>query len=109
MLMHGVHLSSLCLRLFWPLASAGAAKDAWCWRLPLVHVAHSLPTAAAPSPVQVASLMAESKDFNNFVADPSVPRETKVDGLNSILTKMGATDVTKNFVGAPRGAACAAG
>lgn len=48
---------------------------------------------------QVASLMAESKDFNNFVADPSVPRETKVDGLNSILTKMGATDVTKNFVG----------
>ncbi|KAL4452278.1 hypothetical protein ABPG75_007940 [Micractinium tetrahymenae] len=48
---------------------------------------------------QVASLMAESRDFSAFVADPSVPRETKVDGLNSVLTKMGATDITKNFVG----------
>lgn len=49
---------------------------------------------------QVSSLMAESKDFNAFVGDPSVPRAVKVDGLNSILTKMGATDITKNFVGA---------
>ncbi|EFN55000.1 hypothetical protein CHLNCDRAFT_35784 [Chlorella variabilis] len=48
---------------------------------------------------QVSSLMAESKDFNAFVGDPSVPRAVKVDGLNSILTKMGATDITKNFVG----------
>lgn len=48
---------------------------------------------------QVAALMSESKDFTTFVADPSVPRAVKIDGLNSILTKMGATDVTKNFIG----------
>ena len=48
----------------------------------------------------VATLMSESKDFNAFVADPSVPRATKIDGLNSVLTKMGATDITKNFIGA---------
>lgn len=47
----------------------------------------------------VATLMSESKDFNAFVADPSVPRATKIDGLNSVLTKMGATDITKNFIG----------
>ena len=47
----------------------------------------------------VAQLMNESKDFNNFVVDPSVPRATKIDGLNAILTKMGATDITKNFIG----------
>ncbi|KAI3438137.1 hypothetical protein D9Q98_000578 [Chlorella vulgaris] len=48
---------------------------------------------------QVASLMSESKDFHAFVADPSVPREVKIDGLNSVLSKMGATDITKNFIG----------
>lgn len=47
----------------------------------------------------MAELMNQSKDFNAFVADPSVPRATKIDGLNAILTKMGATDITKNFVG----------
>lgn len=50
----------------------------------------------------VATLMSESKDFNAFVADPSVPRATKIDGLNSVLTKMGATDITKNFIGGCR-------
>lgn len=49
---------------------------------------------------QVANLMSDSKEFNTFVADPSVPRAVKIDGLNSILSKMGATDITKNFIGA---------
>lgn len=51
--------------------------------------------------------MGESKDFGAFVHDPSVPRNTKLDGLNAVLTKMGATEITKNFIGAPksRGAA----
>ena len=53
----------------------------------------------------VATLMSESKDFNAFVADPSVPRATKIDGLNSVLTKMGATDITKNFIGGCRASA----
>ncbi|PSC72301.1 ATP synthase subunit mitochondrial [Micractinium conductrix] len=48
---------------------------------------------------QVASLMGQSKDFSSFVSDPSVPRATKIEGLTSVLSKMGATDVTKNFVG----------
>ena len=48
---------------------------------------------------QVASLMGESKEFSSFVSDPSVPRHAKIDGLNSVLTKMGATDITKNFIG----------
>ena len=48
----------------------------------------------------MAELMNQSKDFNAFVTDPSVPRATKIDGLDAVLTKMGATDITKNFVGA---------
>lgn len=47
---------------------------------------------------QVSSLLSESRDFSAFVADPSVPRGTKMDGLNSVLSKMSATDITKNFV-----------
>lgn len=48
----------------------------------------------------VAQLMSESKDFSTFIADPSVPRNTKLDGLDAVLSKMGASEITKNFVGA---------
>lgn len=54
---------------------------------------------------QVAALVAESKDFNEFIKDPSVPTGTKVEGLNAVLSKMGASDITKNFVGASPGRA----
>jgi F-type H+-transporting ATPase subunit O len=47
---------------------------------------------------QISGLMTDSKDFRNFVLDPSVPSETRVEGLNAILGKMGASDVTKRFV-----------
>lgn len=47
----------------------------------------------------VAQLMSESKDFSTFIADPSVPRNTKLDGLDAVLSKMGASEITKNFVG----------
>ena len=48
----------------------------------------------------VAQLMSESKDFSTFITDPSVPRNTKLDGLDAVLSKMGASEITKNFVGA---------
>lgn len=47
---------------------------------------------------QISGLMTDSKEFRNFVLDPSVPSETRVEGLNAILGKMGASDVTKRFV-----------
>lgn len=47
---------------------------------------------------QVASLLSESKDFNSFVSDPSVPRKAKMDGIQAIMGKMNASDITKNFV-----------
>ncbi|PRW57049.1 ATP synthase subunit mitochondrial [Chlorella sorokiniana] len=47
----------------------------------------------------VAQLMSESKDFSTFITDPSVPRNTKLDGLDAVLSKMGASEITKNFVG----------
>ncbi len=50
----------------------------------------------------VAQLMSESKDFSTFITDPSVPRNTKLDGLDAVLSKMGASEITKNFVGAWR-------
>lgn len=107
---HGLHFTSL--HLYGPCSSRLSQGYLPAWgpikagTQLVCPNAHRLFRPACPLPLpplpQVASLMAESKDFNNFVADPSVPRETKVDGLNSILTKMGATDVTKNFVGAPQ-------
>lgn len=51
---------------------------------------------------QVANLVAQSKDFGAFINDPSVPANTKAAGLEAILGKMGASDITNNFVGAPR-------
>lgn len=47
---------------------------------------------------QITSLMAESKDFNNFVSDPSLPSQTRIEGLNAVLNKMGASDITKRFI-----------
>lgn len=47
---------------------------------------------------QVAALLSDSKDFSAFVNDPSVPRNAKVDGVHAVLGKMGASDITKNFV-----------
>lgn len=47
---------------------------------------------------QVATLLSESADFRAFINDPSVPSAAKTEGLSAVLTKMGATDITKNFV-----------
>ena len=47
---------------------------------------------------QITSLMTESKEFSNFVADPSLPSATRVEGLNAVLSKMGASDITKRFI-----------
>lgn len=50
---------------------------------------------------QVAAMVAQSKDFSEFIKDPSVTTQAKVEGLNSVLAKMGASDITKNFMGEP--------
>lgn len=49
---------------------------------------------------QVANLVAQSQDFGAFISDPSVSASTKAEGLDAILKKMGASDITGNFVGA---------
>ena len=47
---------------------------------------------------QISSLMAESKEFNSFVSDPSLPSKIRVQGLDAVLSKMGASDITKRFI-----------
>lgn len=47
---------------------------------------------------QVATLVADSDDFKEFVLDPSIPTQAKVEGLNAVLGKLQASDITKNFV-----------
>eukprot|EP00887_Chlorella_sp_A99_P007707 scaffold20.g7707.t1 len=48
---------------------------------------------------QVATLLSESADFAGFINDPSVPTRAKTEGLNAVLSKLGASDITSNFVG----------
>ncbi|KAG7673433.1 hypothetical protein Ndes2526B_g03121 [Nannochloris sp. 'desiccata'] len=47
---------------------------------------------------QISSLMAESKEFSSFVSDPSLPSKVRVQGLDAVLKKMGASDITKRFI-----------
>jgi len=47
---------------------------------------------------QISSLMAESKEFSGFVSDPSLPSHVRVEGLDAVLKKMGASDITKRFI-----------
>lgn len=47
---------------------------------------------------QISSLIAESKEFNSFVSDPSLPSKIRVQGLDAVLSKMGASDITKRFI-----------
>jgi F-type H+-transporting ATPase subunit O len=47
---------------------------------------------------QISSLLAESSEFAAFVADPSLPTGTRVEGLGAVLKKMGASDITKRFI-----------
>lgn len=47
---------------------------------------------------QLQTLMADSKEFSAFVSDPSIPTETRFTGLNAVLSKMGASEITKRFV-----------
>ena len=49
---------------------------------------------------QVASMVAESADFRNFITDPSIAAGAKMEGVSAVLGKMNASDITKNFVGA---------
>jgi F-type H+-transporting ATPase subunit O len=46
----------------------------------------------------ISSLMAESKEFSAFVSDPSLPSQVRVQGLDAVLKKMGASDITKRFI-----------
>lgn len=47
---------------------------------------------------QIAGLMKDSKDFSNFVSDPSLPSDARTEGLHAVLGKMGASDITKRFI-----------
>jgi F-type H+-transporting ATPase subunit O len=47
---------------------------------------------------QIAGLMKDSKEFKTFVTDPSMPSDSRAAGLNAVLSKMGASDITKRFI-----------
>ena len=57
-------------------------------------------TAVEGELVQVADLMSRSKEFSTFVNDPTIPSGPKTDGLNAVLSKINASDITKYVVGA---------
>lgn len=42
----------------------------------------------------------ESPEFEQFIYDPSIPKNKKVPALNAILGKMEISEVTKQFFGA---------
>lgn len=48
---------------------------------------------------QVYNLTGESAEFEQFLYDPSVPKNKKVPALNAILDKMEVNEVTKHFFG----------
>jgi len=50
---------------------------------------------------QVHNAAAESKQLEQFLHDPTVPRETKIAGLDAVLDAMKVSDLTKRFLGAP--------
>lgn len=49
--------------------------------------------------VQVYNLTGDSPEFEQFLYDPSIPKNKKVPALNAILDKMEVSDVTRQFLG----------
>ncbi|KAL3151911.1 hypothetical protein ABBQ32_001042 [Trebouxia sp. C0010 RCD-2024] len=49
--------------------------------------------------IEVYNLTGESSEFEQFLYDPSVPKNKKVPALNAILDKMEVNEVTKHFFG----------
>ena len=49
--------------------------------------------------LQVYNLTGESDEFEQFLYDPSIPKNKKVPALNAILEKMEINEVTKHFFG----------
>ena len=57
--------------------------------------------SSPPDLLQIWDLEAESEDFGKFVRDPSIPKTTKVEGLEAILGGMDVSDLTKRFLRKP--------
>ena len=49
--------------------------------------------------VQVYNLTGDSPEFEQFLYEPSIPKNKKVPALNAILDKMEVSDVTRQFLG----------
>lgn len=49
---------------------------------------------------QMAGLLQQSDDFRQFVTDPTVGQNVKIEGLSGVMDGLGATETTKNFFGA---------
>ena len=49
--------------------------------------------------IQVYNLTGDSPEFEQFLYDPSIPKNKKVPALNAILDKMEVSDVTRHFLG----------
>ena len=60
---------------------------------------HMLVVATCLCLLQVYNLTGESAEFEQFLYDPSVPKNKKVPALNAILDKMEVNEVTKHFFG----------
>lgn len=48
--------------------------------------------------VEVYNLTGDSPEFEQFLYDPSIPKNKKVPALNAILDKMEVSDVTRHFL-----------
>lgn len=50
--------------------------------------------------LQINGAAEESDEFRDFLKDPSIPRSSKQDALDAVLSGLQVSDLTKNFFGA---------
>jgi F0F1-type ATP synthase delta subunit len=50
--------------------------------------------------VQVYNTAVESSEFEQFLHDPTVPKEAKIAGLDAVLDGLKVSELTKRFFGA---------
>ena len=85
-------------------ATPGRAEEA----LPLLL---KLQRPEAPCREQVWNTAAKSKEFRNFLKDPSIPKREKAESLDAVLGELQISEITKRFFGkgsealAPKGSA----
>ena len=72
-------------------------RSAWRFRLQHGNTNHFF----GAGPEQVWNTAARSKEFRDFLKDPTIPKKAKSEGLNAVLTELKVSELTKRFFGKP--------